>query len=136
MNNDLITLKNWLNMNKLSLNALKTKCMFIATPQMFRLGIWWGLDVGCPYCYKVISKVTQVNGILRRLKSFLPRQTLILIYIFLIQQHFDYCSSVWGNLIEPRVSSLDQTIVFGRVKLDPFRKKMISTFQNSNVQNN
>ena len=31
MNNDLITLKNWLNMNKLSLNALKTKCMFIAT---------------------------------------------------------------------------------------------------------
>ena len=33
MNNDLITLKNWLNMNKLSLNALKTKCMFIATRQ-------------------------------------------------------------------------------------------------------
>ena len=33
---------------------------------------------------KVISKVTQVIGMLRRLKSFLPRQTLILIYKSLI----------------------------------------------------
>ena len=33
MNNDLITLKNWLNTNKLSLDAIKTKCMFIATRQ-------------------------------------------------------------------------------------------------------
>ncbi|CAB3991327.1 Hypothetical predicted protein [Paramuricea clavata] len=31
MDSDLLSLRNWLNINKLSLNTLKTKCMFIAT---------------------------------------------------------------------------------------------------------
>ena len=86
MNNDLITLKNWLNMNKLSLNALKTKCMFIATRQKvatlpehpnvtidgnqiervntykclgleFDEGLTWDVHIA-----KVISKATQVIG--------------------------------------------------------------------------
>jgi hypothetical protein len=30
LNDDLKTLQNWLNLNKQSLNAIKTKCMFIA----------------------------------------------------------------------------------------------------------
>ena len=37
LNDDLKTLQNWLNLNKLSLNAIKTKCMFIASRQ--KLGI-------------------------------------------------------------------------------------------------
>ena len=59
----------------------------------FDEGFTWDAHIA-----KVISKVTQVIGILRRLKSPLPRQTLIFIYKSLIQPHFDYCSSVWGNL--------------------------------------
>ncbi|CAB3995413.1 Hypothetical predicted protein, partial [Paramuricea clavata] len=31
LNDDLKTLQNWLNLNKLSLNAIKTKCMFMAS---------------------------------------------------------------------------------------------------------
>ena len=34
LNDDLKTLQNWLNLNKLSLNAIKTKCMFIASRQL------------------------------------------------------------------------------------------------------
>ena len=33
LNDDHKTLQNWLNLNKLSLNAIKNKCMFIATRQ-------------------------------------------------------------------------------------------------------
>jgi hypothetical protein len=33
LNDDLKTLQNWLNLNKLSLNAIKTKCMFMASRQ-------------------------------------------------------------------------------------------------------
>ena len=33
LNDDLKTLQNWLNLNKLSLNAIKTKCMFMAARQ-------------------------------------------------------------------------------------------------------
>ena len=59
----------------------------------FDEGLTWDAHIA-----KVISKVTQVIGVLRRLKSFLPCQTLILIYKSLIRPHFDYCSSVCVNL--------------------------------------
>ena len=42
LNDDLKTLQNWLNSNKLSLNAIKTKCMFIASRQKLStmVGSW------------------------------------------------------------------------------------------------
>ena len=46
----------------------------------------------------IISKVAKVIGVLRRLKSLLPHHVLVTVYKSLILPHFDYCSSVWGNL--------------------------------------
>ena len=42
--------------------------------------------------------VAKVIGVLRRLKSLLPHHVLVTAYKSLILPHFDYCSSVWGNL--------------------------------------
>ena len=36
LTDDLKTLQNWLNSNELSLNAIKTKCMFIASRQKIK----------------------------------------------------------------------------------------------------
>ena len=46
----------------------------------------------------IISKVSKVIGVLRRLKSLLPLSALVPIYNFLIQPHFDYCNVIWDNL--------------------------------------
>ena len=114
--------QNWLNSNKLSLNAIKTKSMFIASRQKVstipkepnvvisenrieRVGAYkclgLGLDESWTWEYHIspiVSKVSKVLGVLRRLKPLLPRSTLVLIYNSLIQPHFDYCSIVWDNL--------------------------------------
>ena len=46
----------------------------------------------------ITSKVAKVIGVLRRLKLLLPHHVLVTVYKSLILPHFDYCSSVWGNL--------------------------------------
>ena len=114
--------QNWLNSNKLSVNVIKTKSMFIASGQKVstilgepnvvtsenrieRVGTYkclgLGLDESWTWEYQIfpiVSKVSKVLGVLRRLKPLLARSTLVLIYNSLIQPHFDYCSIVWDNL--------------------------------------
>ena len=101
---------------------IKTKSMFIASRQKVstisgepnvvtsenrieRVGTYkclgLGLDESWTWEYPIspiVSKVSMVLGVLRRLKPLLPKSTLVLIYNSLIQPHFDYCSIVWNNL--------------------------------------
>ena len=122
LNDDLKILQNWLNMNKLSLNVMKTKYMFVASrqrlsniPEQLDISIS-GIEIKRVKSFKclgleldegltweshvsaIISKVSKVIGVLRRLKSLLPLSALVLIYNSLIQPHFDYCSVIWDNL--------------------------------------
>ena len=46
------------------------------------------------------SKVSSGIGAIKKLKEFVDRDTLVLVYNALIQPHFDYCSEVWGELDE------------------------------------
>ncbi len=121
LNDDLKILQNWLNMNKLSLNVMKTKYMFVTSrqrlsniPEQLDISIS-GIEIERVKSYKclcleldegltweshvsaIISKVSKVIGVLR-LRSLLPLSALVLIYISLIQPHFDYCSVIWDNL--------------------------------------
>ena len=122
MNRDLHTLDDWLNKNKLSLNVIETKCMFIGTRQkLATLPSQPAVEIDGNYIERVknfkclclnvdetltwdahiatiTSKVAKVIGVLRRLKSLLPHHVLVTVYKSLILPHFDYCSSVWGNL--------------------------------------
>ena len=122
LNDDLKTLQNWLNLNKLSLNAIKTKCMFMASRQKLstipeepniaipgnkiervRSYKCLGLKLDESWTWEhhvstIISKVSKVIGVLRRLKPLLPQSTLVMIYNSLAQPYFDYCSIVWDSL--------------------------------------
>ena len=37
-------------------------------------------------------------GAIRKLKEFVDRNTLVLVYNALIQPHFDYCCEVWDTI--------------------------------------
>ena len=46
---------------------------------------------------KLIKKVASGIGAVKRVRHLVPQTTLKSIYLALIQPHFDYCNSVWGN---------------------------------------
>ena len=43
-------------------------------------------------CKKIASGI----GALKRVRTFVPHETLRSIFMSLVQPHFDYCNSVWG----------------------------------------
>jgi hypothetical protein len=45
----------------------------------------------------ICAKVGAGIGIMRRMKPFVPVETLKLIYNALVQPYFDYCSPLWDN---------------------------------------
>ena len=122
LTHDLANLKQWLDSNCLSLNVLKSKCLFPETRQKISLlpsgpdicldshsiervrtykclCVWvdetlsWGTHIS-----EVRGKVAKAFAALRRLKPICPQGILVSIYKSLILPHLDYCSVVWENI--------------------------------------
>ena len=120
LNEDLARVEKWLTANKLTLNASKTEFMLIGSRQRLStfhnppsliidgapitqvtstksLGVHidqtlsWNVHVET-LCKKIASGI----GALKRVRSFVPHDTLRSIFMSLVQPHFDYCDSVWG----------------------------------------
>ena len=120
LNVDLARVEKWLTANKLTLNASKTEFMLIGSRQrlstfhnrsslmidgapithvtsMKSLGVHidqtlsWNVHVE-NLCKKIASGI----GALKRVRPFVPHETLQSIFMSLVQPHFDYCNSVWG----------------------------------------
>ena len=45
----------------------------------------------------IAKKTSGGIGALRRVRHFIPRETLITMYSSLVLPYFDYCSTVWGS---------------------------------------
>ena len=120
INKELKLITDWLCLNKLSLNAKKTKLMIFHHRQRnitkFKLKLqindteieqvsqfnFLGLMLDeCltwnPHIQKISAKISVVNGTLRRLKKFLPCNILKTIYNALIQPHLNYGVLLWGH---------------------------------------
>ena len=121
LNTDLEKVHRWLLANKLTLHKEKTEYMIIGSRQRLvesntDLTITMGganiervkhtktsgIVVDEYLSWKnqisnIIAKVTKGIVMLRRMKVFVLRSTLITIYNLLILPHFDYCSFVWDN---------------------------------------
>ena len=120
LNVDLARVEKWLTAHKLTLNASKTEFMLIGSRQRLStfhnppslmingapitrvtstkcLGVHidqtlsWNVHVE-NLCKKIASGI----GALKRVRSFVPHETLRSIFMSLVQPHFDYCNSVWG----------------------------------------
>ena len=116
----------WLRNNKLSLNTIKTEFMIIGTlPRLNQLdssqestpyaivvdGQWakrvklvkyLGLMVDDKLVWEqhigyISSKIIRGIGILKRIRHFIPRDFLLLLYHTLIEPYFRYYSIVWGQ---------------------------------------
>ena len=114
MTHDLGNLKLWLDTNRLSLNVLKTKCMFTGTRQKISLlpsdqhilldghtiervksYKYLGVQIDETLSWEahiseVAGKVAKMLAALRRLRPLCPQNILVTIYKSLIVPHFDF----------------------------------------------
>ena len=124
INSELEELKEWLQGNKLSLNIDKTTSMIIGTKRKltdengenllpnFTLDgetiqhknatKYLGVQIDNQLKWKdhisqVSSKVVRAIGYIKYARKFLPRETLRMLYLGLVEPHFRYCCSVWGS---------------------------------------
>ena len=120
-NDDLKNLHTWLAKNKLQHHPTKTKLMFIGSPYNLknRIGessVSFG-DKKVPVTHsfeslgveidenltwekhtaKICKKASAGIGAIKRVKPYVDTSTLQIIYKALVQPHFDYCSTLWGN---------------------------------------
>ena len=107
----------WLNINKLSLNKEKSKCMIFHVPrketQTLTLKIdnidieqvdelnFLGLTLEANLTWKkhlnkIANKCSKTTGVLNKLKHVLPLDIKTLLYNSLILSHINYCITVWG----------------------------------------
>ncbi len=49
------------------------------------------------HIYKMCNKISKKLGLLKRLKKFIPSNTLIMLFNSLVLPHFDYANVVWGT---------------------------------------
>ena len=58
----------------------------------------------------ISSKITRSICFLKRIRHFIPQESLLLLYHTLIGPYFRYCSIVWDNVVRPRriISRLQQ----------------------------
>ena len=118
LNSELKLVSDWLKLNRLSLNTLKTKAMLFHTPQKHvtypKLIInsqeiefvkdfnYLGICIDENSKWKthtdiVSKKISKTLGILSRLKYYLPKDVLLNIYNALILPFLNYGITVWGG---------------------------------------
>lgn len=121
MNEDLANINIWLSANKLSLNMTKTEFLLMGSwqrlahlngpPSLFidgapvkqvnctkSLGVIIDSNLSWSEHIKMISKkISSGISAIKRVRSFVPRDTLLKAYNAIVQPHFDYCSVVWGD---------------------------------------
>ena len=120
INSELKVITDWLALNKLSLNAKKTKMMvfhyhqkkitdmklalFINRTKIEQVKEFCFLGVvfdECltwkPHVQKIGSKISIANGTLNRLKKFVPQEILKIIYNSLILPHLNFGILLWGH---------------------------------------
>ena len=122
INLELTRVCDWLDVNKLSLNAGKTKFMMFRkkNSRAFKendipklkihntniskvtefdfLGIVISEDLSWnKHITKIAQKINKVNGVLTKLRYFLPRHTLKTIYNSLVLPHLQYGVTLWGH---------------------------------------
>ncbi|RUA05612.1 MAG: hypothetical protein DSY43_04240 [Gammaproteobacteria bacterium] len=121
INNDLDTLCGWLQANRLSLNVIKSEYMIIASRQrlanlsrdpIIKIGdchlkrvkstktlgmiidesLTWNDHIS-----HICKKASKGLGVIRRVRNYVPLETLVNIYSTTVLPHLDYCAPVWDT---------------------------------------
>ena len=118
INSELCKFSKWLDLNKLSLNISKTKCMLFHSPNrnivephlkingqaieyvkefnflgiLLDTNLKWNAHIN-----RISKKISKAIGIIGRIKNFLPVNTLKILYFALVNSHLDYGLLCWGH---------------------------------------
>ena len=124
LNNDLKSLCNWLKANKIALNVAKTELVIFKHPnkqinyQNLRLKIdgkkltpsknvkYLGVHIDQNLAFKhhidnVCKKLRRSNGVLSKIRHFVPTLTLKQIYFAIFESHMKYAGMIWGQKGNP-----------------------------------
>lgn len=111
LNEDLESINNWLEMNKMKLNVKKTKCMKFKVNEQINIFIngemiecvdsfkYLGVVLDSKLNFKdharyVCGKIAKKVGFLRRIRKELTFESALLLYNSIVLPHFNYCASL------------------------------------------
>jgi hypothetical protein len=127
INNELLHISNWFKLNKLSLNIKKTNYIIfknkhsnkpninlnikidgttlqqVETTKFLGLLIDFNLSWG-PHTKHVSKIISKLNGVIRKVRPFLPQESLHTLYNTLVLPYFSYGAMIWAD---PNNTSLD-----------------------------
>ena len=127
INNNLVIIAQWFLANKLAINLVKTEAMVLCrkilhfpllpvilnnTPISYSyifkfLGLYLDFKLNWKrHIYHVTSKLSNINGILYRVRNKLPTTVARLIYTSLAQPHLMYCSTIWSSTYVTNINPL------------------------------
>ena len=118
----------WLNVNKLSLNIKKTKFILFRSTnkkpkhklklsindediQQVKNTTFLGIIIDecltwSEHVTQVAKKITRVSGIIAKIRYFLNRNALKLVYYALVYPYLTYGNLIWGNTYKTRIKKL------------------------------
>ena len=119
LNQDLKALCNWLKANKIALNVTKTEFLFFRSPQKVvtdfpnlkidgklllpshsvkYLGIYIDEYLSFnQHSINLVNKLRRSNGMLSKIRHYVPVDVLRSIYYAIFESHLSYCCMVWGQ---------------------------------------
>lgn len=128
VNLDLRFLWHWLSANKISLNASKTEYILFRHPSkpincevklsiggqkvfpsetIKYLGVLLDSNLGWKsQINSVATKLKKVNGIIAKIRHYVPMDVLLSVYNALFHSNLNYCSQVWGQSISLQVNRI------------------------------
>ena len=122
LNDDLRNVHNWCSINRMAVNAEKTKVMMITPYQKLPhlpkqtldvkyndttlqnvsseklLGVYVDNRLSWKeHINQVAKKISKNIALLRQIRCYIPHASRITFYKCFIQPHLDYCNTIWGN---------------------------------------
>ena len=157
INSELKRVSDWLDVNKLSLNAGKTRLMVfrkknkilsatdiphlqikntpikqVADFEFLGLTIMEDLSWD-KHIEKISKKINKVNGVLTKLRYFLPRHTLKTIYNSLVLPHLQFGVTLWGQDCTSRLEILQKQCIRKICQVKKYRAHTDPLFRATNL---
>ena len=130
INIDLKILQNWLKANKISLNASKTELIIFRHPNkkinynlkikldgkilhpsdyVKYLGILMDSSLNWRFQSNALTtKLCRANGMLSKIRHYVPSNTLRMIYFGIFHSIMSYGSQIWGQFLNPSVKKISK----------------------------
>ena len=132
LNQDLANVNQWLIANKLTLNQSKTEFMLIGSRQRLctfqsapnltingtpikqvsqakSLGVYVDENLSwTTHINEITKKIASGIGALKRVRPFVPLNTLMTIFNSSVQPHFNYCCEVWDSCCKTLAAKLQK----------------------------